>query len=248
MPPEPEPPVPAPVAPGAAGVVVGGGTAAGVTVMVVRRNNGSPLAPRQKPDTVWSPAGSTAGMVTVARATPSSPARPEPSRITSTPNRAKVAGRQPLMVTVTAWPGAGVESSTVSEAGGGGYVWASAGTPPATTSTATAAAATANRRLLMLFPLKRRPGRRPPRHRTAWCYRVIYHRVTGWRRVDARVNSQPLGAATVSTRSRSSVVSHVTVSPATVPWRLTTSRPSVACTLTDTSSAWANGCTGMSSR
>ena len=97
-----------------------GGGPDGVTSMVVRRNSGSPLAPRQKPDTVWGPAGRAAGMVILARATPSLPARPDPSRIWSTPNRANVSGRQPLIVTVMVWTGAGAGLSTVSDAGGGG--------------------------------------------------------------------------------------------------------------------------------
>ena len=73
-----------------------------------------------QPDTVWAPGVTAAGTVIGPDATPSPPARAEPTSSRSTPKSARVPVRHVLMVTVMVCPGVGVSSSTVRLCCGGG--------------------------------------------------------------------------------------------------------------------------------
>src|SRR5690606_14231553 len=110
---------PGAVAPGPPEGAPGGGPAARSTVMVVVRNSRRPSA-TQRPDTAWRPGRSEGGTVTVARATPSGPTTGAATSQRSMPIRATVRGVQVRSVTVIAWPGAGVGSSTLIDRTGGG--------------------------------------------------------------------------------------------------------------------------------
>src|SRR5690606_3081725 len=116
--PPPGPP-PGAVAPGPPEGAPGGGPAARSTVMVVVRNSRRPSA-TQRPDTAWRPGRGGGGTGTVARATPSGPTRGAATSQRSMPIRATVRGVQVRSVTVIAWPGAGVGSSTLIDRTGGG--------------------------------------------------------------------------------------------------------------------------------